>query len=57
VAVPGTRVVGKFPDEIAYVNGYAGAIPKDAAVEPARAFLAFLTSPSSKERFKAYGLE
>ena len=45
IAVPGTRVVGTFPKEIEYVNGYAGAIPKDAAVEPARAFLSFLTSP------------
>ena len=33
------------------------AIPKDAAQEPARAFLTFLASPSSKARFKAYGLE
>ncbi len=57
IAVPGTRVVGAFPKEIEYVNGYAGAIPKDAAVEPARAFLAFLTSPPSKECFKAFGLE
>ena len=53
IAVPGTRVVGAFPKEIEYVNGYAGAIPKDAAVEPARALLAFLTSPASRECFKA----
>jgi len=57
IAVPGTRVVGTFPEEIAYVNGYAGAIPKDAAVDPARAFLTFLASPSSKECFKSFGLE
>jgi len=57
IAVQGTRVVGPLPAEIAYVNGYAGAIPKDAAQEPARAFLTFLASPSSKARFKAYGLE
>jgi hypothetical protein len=50
-------VVGPLPGEIAYVNGYAGAIPKDAAMEPARAFLAFLTTSSSKARFKAFGLE
>jgi molybdate transport system substrate-binding protein len=56
-AVAGTRVVGKFPKEIEYVNGCAAAIPQDAAAEPARAFLAFLTSPASKERFKAFGLE
>ena len=57
VAVPGTRVVGKFPKEIEYVNGYAGAIPKDAAMEPARAFLDFLTSADSRARFKTFGLE
>jgi molybdate transport system substrate-binding protein len=57
IAVPGTRVVGKFPTEIEYVNGYAGAIPKDAAIEPARAFLSFLTSPAAKDRFKSFGLE
>ena len=57
IAVPGTRVVGKFPKEIEYVNGYAGAIPKAAAVEPSRAFLEFLTSPASKECFKSFGLD
>jgi len=55
--VPGTRVVGTFPKEIAYVNGYAGAIPKDTASEPGQAFLSYLTSPASKERFKSFGLE
>src|SRR6476469_9891534 len=57
IAVPGTRVVGTFPKEIEYVNGYAGAVPKAAAVDPARAFLEFLTRPSSKECFKSFGLE
>ncbi|MCX7312436.1 MAG: substrate-binding domain-containing protein [Hyphomicrobiales bacterium] len=57
IAVPGTRVVGIFPEEIAYVNGYAGAIPKDAAMEPARAFLSFLASPSSRQCFKSFGLD
>jgi molybdate transport system substrate-binding protein len=57
VPVEGTRVVGAFPDEIAYVNGYAGAIPEGAALEPARAFLAYLASGSSKECFKSFGLE
>jgi molybdate transport system substrate-binding protein len=57
IAVPGTRVVGAFPKEIEYVNGYAGAIPKDAAAGPARDFLNFLASPASKERFKSFGLE
>jgi molybdate transport system substrate-binding protein len=57
VAVPGTRVVGPLPKEIEYVNGYVGAIPIDAAIEPARAFLAFLTKASSRTRFKAFGLD
>jgi molybdate transport system substrate-binding protein len=57
LAVEGTRVVGPLPKEIEYVNGYAGAIPKDAAAEPARDFLAHLTSPASRERFKSFGLE
>ncbi len=56
IAVPGTRVVGTFPKEIEYVNGYAGAIPKDAAAAPARAFLDFLASPASQARFKEFGL-
>ena len=56
IAVPGTRVVGALPQEIAYVNGYAGAIAKDAAVEPARAFLSFLTEPESRACFARFGL-
>ena len=56
IAVPGTRVVGVLPQEIAYVNGYAGAIPKDAAAEPARAFLEFLTGAESRKCFERFGL-
>lgn len=56
IAVPGTRVVGVLPPEIAYVNGYAGAIAKDAAAEPSRAFLAFLTEPESRACFQRFGL-
>jgi molybdate transport system substrate-binding protein len=57
VPVPGTRVVGPLPKEYEYVNGYAAAIPAGGAVEAARAFLSFLTSPASRERFQAAGLE
>jgi molybdate transport system substrate-binding protein len=57
LAVPGTRVVGPLPKEIAYVNGYAGAISKDAAAEPAKAFLAFLSTPSAKGCFRSFGLD
>jgi len=57
VAVPGTRVVGTFPADISYVNGYTAAIPKDAMVEPARAFLAYLRSAPSRAMFAQYGLD
>jgi molybdate transport system substrate-binding protein len=56
IAVPGTRVVGTLPKEIEYVNGYAGAIAKGAAVEPARALLDYLAAPSARARFKDFGL-
>jgi len=56
IAVPGTRVVGPLPSDIAYVKGYAGAIAKDAAAEPARAFLSFLAGPESRACFVRYGL-
>ncbi len=56
IAVPGTRVVGPLPQEIAYVNGYAGAMAKDAAAEPSGAFLSFLTEPESRACFARYGL-
>jgi molybdate transport system substrate-binding protein len=57
IAVPGTRVVGPLPKEYEYVNGYAGAIPAGAALEPARAFLDFLTNAAGRARFKDFGLE
>ncbi len=57
VPVEGTKVVGPLPSRIAYVNGYAGAIPVGAADTDARAFLDFLTAPASRARFKAFGLE
>ena len=57
VPIQGTRVVGPLPKEYAYVNVYAAAIPTGGALEPARAFLEFLTSPASRQRFKSFGLE
>lgn len=57
IAVPGTRVVGALPMEIAYVNGYAGAIVRGAREQsPSRAFLSFLTEPESRACFARYGL-
>jgi molybdate transport system substrate-binding protein len=57
VPIEGLRVVGNFPKEYEYVNAYGAAIAVGAAVEPARALLAYLTSPPSKQRFRAFGLE
>jgi molybdate transport system substrate-binding protein len=57
VPIEGTRVVGPLPREIGFLNVYSAAIAKNGAAEPARAFLNFLTSPSSKARFKTFGLE
>jgi len=57
IPIEGLRVVGNFPKEYQFVNGYGAAIPIGAQVEPARALLGFLTNSSSKERFKTFGLE
>lgn len=57
VPIDGVKVVGPLPKEYAYVNCYGAAIAHGAALEPARSLLAFLTSPSSKECFKSFGLE
>jgi molybdate transport system substrate-binding protein len=57
VPVAGTRVVGPLPKEYEYVNGYAGAIPAGTAIEPARAFLNFLTGSEGRACFNRFGLE
>lgn len=57
IPIEGLRVVGNFPKEYEYVNGYGGAVPVGAQVEPARALLEFLTGPAGKERFRTFGLE
>ena len=56
IPVEGTRVVGPLPKEIEYVNGYAAAVPV-GAVDAAKDYMAFLTSPASRARFKDFGLE
>jgi molybdate transport system substrate-binding protein len=56
IPVEGTRVVGPLPKEIEYVNGYAAAIPAGADAA-AKDFMAFLTSPASRVRFRDFGLE
>jgi molybdate transport system substrate-binding protein len=57
VPIEGLRVVGPFPKDYEYVNSYGAAVAPGAGAEPARALLAFLTSPAAKARFKAFGLE
>ncbi len=57
VPIEGLRVVGNFPKEYEYVNGYGGAIPKDGAAGPAKKLLAFLTNAEGKACFRKYGLE
>lgn len=57
IPIEGLRVIGTFPKEYEFVNGYGAAIPPGANVERARALLAFLTASEAKARFKHFGLE
>jgi len=57
IPIDGLRVVGNFPKEYEFVNGYGASIPVGAAVDPAPELLAFLTAPAAKATFKTYGLE
>jgi molybdate transport system substrate-binding protein len=57
VPVKGVKVVGSLPKEIEFVNEYSAYIPAtSAAAEPARAFLAYLARPASRDTFKAAGV-
>jgi molybdate transport system substrate-binding protein len=57
VPVKGVKVVGALPKEIEFVNEYSAYIPAmSAAPEPARAFLAYLARPASRDTFKAAGV-
>jgi hypothetical protein len=55
IPIDGVRVVGNFPKEYEFVNGYGAAITKSGAPE-ARALLDFLMTPASRSRFAEYGL-
>jgi molybdate transport system substrate-binding protein len=55
IPIDGVRVVGNFPKEYEFVNGYGAALTKSGAAE-ARALLDFLTTPASRSRFAEYGL-
>jgi molybdate transport system substrate-binding protein len=56
--IKGTKTVGPLPKEIAFTNVYAAVLPaKGQGTQAARALIAYLTRPASRERFKAAGLE
>jgi molybdate transport system substrate-binding protein len=56
--IKGTQTVGPLPKEIAFTNVYAAVLPTNSKEGAgARALIAFLTRPASRERFKAAGLE
>jgi molybdate transport system substrate-binding protein len=56
VPVKGVKVVGALPKEIEFVNEYSAYIPaKSAAADAAKALLAYLARPASRDIFKAAG--
>lgn len=57
IPVKGIKIVGTLPKGIEFVNEYSAYIPAaSAAVEPARALLAYLARPASRETFRAAGV-
>jgi len=55
--VEGITVVGPLPEGMRMSNVYTAAIPAwSAAIESARAFIAFLTGPAAGARFASAGL-
>ena len=58
VPVKGVTLVGPLPKEVQKVTVYsAGIATKATSPDAARAFVAFLTSPTMKPRFAAAGLD
>jgi molybdate transport system substrate-binding protein len=58
VPVKGVTLVGPLPRAIQKVTTYAAGLPAKAATpEVARAFVAFMTSPASKAKLAAAGLD
>jgi len=58
VPVKGVTLVGPLPKDVQRVTVYSTGIPtKAASPDVARAFVAFLTSPSAKPKFAAAGLD
>ncbi len=53
----GLKVIGPIPEPLGLVVGYVAAVTSTSAHrEPARALIAFLTSPEARAQFKAAGL-
>jgi molybdate transport system substrate-binding protein len=57
IPIEGLRVIGSFPKEYEFVNGYGAAIANGGDEKAARALLSFLTSDACRRRFATYGLE
>jgi molybdate transport system substrate-binding protein len=58
VPIKGVTLVGPLPKDVQKVTTYsAGITTKAATPEVARAFVAFLTSPSMRAKFRAAGLD
>jgi len=54
--VKGVTLVGPLPQALQKVTTYTAAlVPGTSALEPAQAFIKFLTSPAGKARFEAHG--
>jgi molybdate transport system substrate-binding protein len=57
VPVKEVKVVGALPKEIAFINEYSAYIPAaSATAESAKALLAYLARPASRDVFKAAGV-
>jgi molybdate transport system substrate-binding protein len=57
VPIEGLRVVGNFPKDYEFVNGYGAAVVAGGAEQSGRALLSFLGSATSRLCFTQYGLE
>jgi molybdate transport system substrate-binding protein len=54
----GVKLVGPLPEGIGKTTTYAaGLLAGAGAPEPAKAFIAFMTTPSARETFIATGVE
>lgn len=54
--LPGIRVLGTLPEDIAYITTFSAALPPGAP-EAAQAWLAFATGPDAAEAKRRHGME